>query len=199
MSEASQQDDITDITFGFRGLTITVSGPPRQAARFVDEILQRGESPVHSFSASSVGHSVAPSSPPTSQAGYPETRFEIERSFGDCPDSVLLSASRLGGLVPQAQQRIKRAWLAGKWAGAVLAKRVGSPNRTPQIDLRSRIYVVLQCESLSSPAAFSSSHSYWRCVGRLRDSSSISHSFPSETEARIYCSAAGVAFPEVQP
>lgn len=198
MSAASHQDDITDITFNFRGLTITVSGPPRQAARFVEDTLQRDDSPRPSFSAASVG-SVAPSSPAPSTTQYSETRTEIENSFAPCPESCLFSATKLVGLVSQCEDRIRRAWLAGKWAGAVLAGRVGSPNRTPPLSIRSRFYVVLRCEGLSSPAVFSSSQSYWRCVKRLQDSSSVSHSFPSETEARVYCSAAGVVFPEIQP
>ena len=44
-----------------------------------------------------------------------------------------------------------------------------------------------------------SSTSYWRVVGSLRNSPAISHSFPSEIEAKVYLAAAGVVDPDTQP
>jgi len=50
------------------------------------------------------------------------------------------------------------------------------------------------------PSCYSSSGSYWKAVGSFKDNpDSLSHSWPSETEARVYCEAAGFAFPEVLP
>lgn len=141
-----------------------------------------------------------PSEPPAlSSSLVGETREQILASFPACPDSCLHSARRLVGLVSDTEFRIRRAWLAGQWARAVLDGRISTPSRTPQIRVRSRIYVVLRTSSSSTPRCFSSSQSYWRCIRTLQDTESISHSFPSETEARVYCSAAGVVFPQIEP
>lgn len=202
MNEDSFQDDVAEITIRIRGLVVTVSGPPSQAARFVEEVTRGAGASTRSSSPGqrSLGsYTVVESSPRPSRVEAPETRQEIERSFRPCPDSCLDRARALGGPVEDARGRVRRAWLAGCWARATLDGRCPSPNRTPPLQLRSRIYVVLRAPSISSPACFASSGSYWRCVGDLRYSSSVSHSFPSETEARIYCSAAGETFPTVQP
>ena len=57
------------------------------------------------------------------------------------------------------------------------------------------VYIILRAPGLESPKVVHSSADYFRVVGRLHDSSSLSHSFPSETEARIYCEAAGFTYP----
>ena len=202
MNGGSYQDDVAEITIRLRGLVVTVVGSPRQAAHFVEEVSRAGGSSARSSSPGqrSVGsYTVVGSSPRASRSSATETRQEIESSFRPCPDSALYSARALGGPVEDARGRIRRAWLAGCWARATLDGRCPSPNRTPPLQLRSRIYVVLRAPSISSPACFSSSRSYWNCVGDLRNSDSVSHSFPSETEARIYCSAAGETFPTIQP
>ena len=124
-----------------------------------------------------------------------ETRDEIERSFGRCPRHLFAQASRLVGPVELCERRIERAWLAGRWAGAVVAGRASSPNRTEQLAVRSRVYIILRAPGLESPKVVHSSADYFRVVGRLHDSSSLSHSFPCETEARIYCEAAGFTYP----
>ena len=89
-----------------------------------------------------------------------------------------------------------QVWIGSEELGlpaSVREARVGSPNRTPSIDLRPRFYAVLRAEGLEVPTIFRSSGGYWRCIGgALETSSSISHSFPSEQEAKIYLRAAGV-------
>ena len=97
-----------------------------------------------------------------------------------------------------AEQRIRRAFLAGQWAGAVLAGRAGSPNRSEQLALRPRIYVVLRAAGLAAPTVVGTSAEYFRIVGNLQDSDSVSHSFPSETEAKAYCEGAGFDFASLQ-
>ena len=99
--------------------------------------------------------------------------------------------------ISDGRSRIQRAWTAGNWAKAVLQGRAGSPNRTPQLSLQPRVYVLLRADGLSRPACFRSSRSYWSALGGAHVSS-ISHSFPSETEARVYCEAAGFDPPEIQ-
>lgn len=144
---------------------------------------------------SSVGEST-PASPVRGRA--PETRDSILRSFVDCPDRLLAQSSRLSGSSLSGPDRVRRAWLAGQWASAVRAERIGSPNRTPAIDLRPRFYAVLQASGLSQATVFRSSASYWRCIGSLESSNSISQAFPSELEAKIYLESAGEPNPDFQ-
>jgi hypothetical protein len=89
------------------------------------------------------------------------------------------------------EARIERAWLAGQWTTAVRDRRIGSPNRTPALDLRPRCYAVLRAPGLERATVFRSSASYENCIGSLEGSSSISQAFPSELEARIYLESAG--------
>ena len=200
MSEGYYEDEVAEITVRFRGLVVSVSGPPSQASQLVEDLAhlaarRRPPSPARSTGSFSAVSSVPGT--PTTTARRGETREDIARSFQDCPQHLLYQASRLGGDLDSARHRVRRAWTAGQWAGAVLSNRVGSPNRTEQIRERPRVYVVLRAEGLPAPACFSSSAAYWNCVGSLRNSSSLSHSFPSETEARTYCEGAGVAYPGI--
>eukprot|EP00435_Cladocopium_sp_Y103_P038954 s2722_g10.t1 len=134
---------------------------------------------------------VVPTSRPVSSSRIPETRDSIQRSFQPCPSNLYRHASRLCGSATSGTDRIDRAWFAGQWTRAVQDQRVGSPNRTPTIDLRPRFYAVLRAAGLSQATIFKSSQSYWRCIGSLEGSDSISQSFPSEIEARIYLQSAG--------
>ena len=76
---------------------------------------------------SDVGSVRAPS------AARSETRESI---LPPCPAKFLRDSSRLCGSSWIGRDRLDRAWTAGNWAKAVLAKRIGSPNRTPPLDLR---------------------------------------------------------------
>lgn len=196
MSRDFGQDDVVDITLRFGNLSVSVSGPSGQASQLVSEITS-----VSSVLGSSRGYSErsspARSSAPSEFAPVGETRAEIEASFPVCPQRHLDSASLLGRGISDGRERVQRAWTAGNWAKAVLRGRAGSPNRTPQLSLQPRFYVVLRAEGVETPACFRSSRSYWSALGGAHGSS-ISHSFPSETEARIYCEAAGFTFPEIQ-
>jgi len=57
--------------------------------------------------------------------------------------------------------------------------------------LRSRFYAVARADNLECPVVFKSLASYRRGVGNLEGGSSVSQSFPSEAEAKIYLLAAG--------
>ena len=144
------------------------------------------------------------SSPPVSPrqpvpAPYSETRDQVRQSLHPCPSSLLGLGVRLCGSALSGRARVERAWLCGQWAGAVQSQRIHSLDRTPTIDLRSRFYAVLQASGLSRPTVFRSSAGYWACIGSLETSSSISQSFPSEAEARIYLQGAGVVDFEFAP
>ena len=120
-----------------------------------------------------------------------ETRDQIASTFARCPDRHLAVGVRLIGSSLSGRDRVCRAWTAGLWAKAVLDSRVHSPNRTPPIDLRSRFYAVVRADGVDCPVVFKSSSSYWRAIGSLDNSTSISQSFPSEAESRVYLQAAG--------
>lgn len=120
-----------------------------------------------------------------------ETRDQVRRSLSPCPKVLLESGVRLCGSSLSGKQRVLRAWTCGQWALAVKNNRIGRPDRTPPIDLKNRFYAVLQGPGLSKPTIFRSSAGYWNCIGSLAGSSSISQSFPSELEAKVYLQAAG--------
>lgn len=177
-------------------LRVTVFGPASSAARaaellgYISLFESAGGSARsdRSFEVlSSVGDPVEQPIP----RGRSETRDSILRSFRPCPDRLLVHSARLCGSSLSGKDRIHRAWLAGQWAAAVRSSRIGSPNRTPAIDLRPRFYAVLCAVGLERPTIFRSSGGYWACIGSLATSSSISQSFPSEIEAKIYLEAAG--------
>ena len=185
MSEDLTDHGVVDITLRVRGLTISVSGPAAQATSFVDSITRGASnssraSEVGSSGSFSVVDTVGPEPAAAAAPRVQETRQQIEASFDPCPGYLLNSASRLGGSLDCARSRIRRAYRAGQWAGAVLSERVG------------------RAETLSSPRVVTTSEAYFHIVGDLRTSSSISHAFPSETEARAYCSGARVDYPGVQ-
>ena len=81
----------------------------------------------------------------------------------------------------QSQQKIQRAWLAGFWAGAAKRERIGTPDRTPSIELSNRFHVVVRCpEPRECPQVFASHRSFHRPVG---------------SEARIFLEAGGEEYP----
>ena len=120
-----------------------------------------------------------------------ETRDQVRRSLQPCPPSLFVLGTRLCGSSLSGKDRVCRAWTCGQWAAAVRSARIGSPDRTPPIDLKNRFYAVLRAEGLEKATIFRSSAGYWACIGSLNNSESISQSFPSEVEAKIYLQAAG--------
>eukprot|EP00435_Cladocopium_sp_Y103_P067048 s1247_g29.t1 len=185
-------------------LRVTVTGPASSAARAAEllghiSLFESVASSARSDRSFEVVSSVAESVGEPVPRGRSETRDSILQSFRPCPDRLLVRCSRLCGSSLSGKDRIHRAWLAGQWAAAVCSNRIGSPNRTPAIDLRPRFYAVLRGAGLDCPTIFRSSAGYWRCIGSLESSSSISQSFPSEIEAKIYLESAGVVDVEFAP
>ena len=177
------------LTVEFRGLTISVTGSSTRAASLVQDLAHLNQDrPEPNHDAASVAAS-----------STVETRASIEAGFGDCPTALLALSTRLSPVGEfTASDRIRRAWRAGQWAGAVRSGRVSSPNRTPAIGLPNRVYVVLQSPSRSQPALFFSSRAFFEEVGDLETSSAICHGFGSKGEARAYCAGAGVPYPSEQ-
>ena len=177
MGRTSADDgSILELTCHFRDLHITIAGPPDRAT----EALQL------SFDLLSEAPSVA--APPRG-LGL-ETRDQIAATFSPCPEQYLRLGASLSGSPLSGVERIKRAWLAGNWAKAVLDSRVASPCRTPQLDIRPRVYAILRSDRTSQPTLCKSAGTYWSLVGNLEESNSISHAFPSESEAKIYFAGA---------
>ena len=202
MHQASHDGDIIELSCRLRGLEITIKGPSAEATSFLASITSGSLAGRSASPSPTTGSFELVSSPSASQSQHPrgrrlETRDEILASFGSCPHRLLSSASRLGGSQSEAEARVRRAWLAGKWAKATIEKRTPSPNRSDPIDLRSRFYAVAFCESLDGPVIFRSSGSYWSALGSFAEgqagATAVSHSFPSELEAKIYLEAAGLA------
>lgn len=200
MSTNQDDSDVVELALELGGLSITVRGSSSQAADFVRRVAPSAPSVASSEAGESLrpaGASITASSQGYSANG--ETRDSILSSFPDCPRRLLdlaetsLSSSRLS-----ASRRARRAWLAGQWAKAVLRGRVSSPNRTETIELGNRYWVVLRCSRCAAPSVFTSSASFFAAVGSLSGSNTVSHAFPSETEARIYVEAAGFEFPNLQ-
>ena len=151
--------------------------------------------PAPSRLASSSSTSVVPEYPlQSSGAQRFANRQVIALGFPVVPDSCValcrgLSVSDLG-----PQERAERAWLAGCWAGAVLAGLVDRPDPSAPISLQSRFYCVLRADGLASPVVCSSLSTFRRIVGHSLGSS-VTHGFPSSSEARVYFSGAGLPYP----
>eukprot|EP00438_Fugacium_kawagutii_P004405 Skav208533 [mRNA] locus=scaffold3037:172332:179238:+ [translate_table: standard] len=168
MSEASSNDeDLIEISIRLRDLAITVSGARTATQDFVGELFRRERDRIAAPSQGSTGSAAAASEVASpARAGGSESRAEIYASFGPIPLWILDQSSRLPGARDLAERRVRRAYLAGQWAGAVLAERTPSPNRSEPLNLRSRYYVVLRAEGLDRPACYTSSGSYWRAKQR---------------------------------
>ena len=184
---ASADADTVSLALNFQGLTITVHGPVRSSVEFVRQLT--GSAVSAAEVSGQDDHSQA-----SSCVGPGQT---IEDSFPDCPRTVLLLGQRLSPSSElSAEGRIRRAWKAGCWAKAVKEGRIPTPNQTPAIELSNRFYVVVQSDLCECPKVFNNARSYFRSVDFGRRLS-ISHAFPSESEARAYLVAAGETFPGV--
>ena len=203
MSTPGPDPSVVELALEFEGLQITVRGPPERTAGFLQQVagLSRGSHQVEGAprSGPTSSHYGSPlrSEPPAASSTAAETRDSILASFPPCPQRLLqLAARKLGGSAPAAEGRARRAWTAGNWARATASGRVSSPNKTPVIDLQNRYWVVVRASSCRAPRIFTTSGAYHRALGPLEGSDSISHAFPSETEARIYLEAAGLEVDE---
>jgi len=191
MSQGPNDHGIVELSVKLGELQVTIKGPVRKAAKLLQDITSRGP-PSSPAGTSETSFAVVSEAEHTSSRRS-ETSAEIEASFEGCPADLIADGHRLSGGPLSGQDRVRRAWLAGKWARAFSSGRSSTPNATPQLPLRSRFYAVLRSERLQRPTIYRSARSYWACVGELASSDSISHSFPSEQEAKVYFAGAGVS------
>ena len=116
------------------------------------------------------------------------------------PDTPLLVAPSealcLCVSLPKAVRaaRALRAWNAGISAGNVLKGLSSRVDRTPDLAVRSRLYVVLQHSSGQPPALYLTYPAFKAAVGAL-EPDCVCHGFPTEGEARAYCAGASRPFP----
>ena len=199
-SSQQQDDDVIELAAQFRGLQITIRGPSGEATEALSLITGAlAGRPASAADSVGLGSVPEPSVDFSTEASFvsssAEPRRDIPSTFEACPAGVLAGASRLSDCNGFSKRdRLLRAWTAGCWARAVLAGHLQIPVRTPQLPIRSRYYAILRAEGVDTPVIFQSSVSYWRALrGTLGDS--ITHSFPSETEARAYVRAAGFHHP----
>lgn len=204
--------DLVELNISLAGLSVSVRGSPERAAAFVRGLSEpgtparsppdHGSSPNHPGSVQSTPLGYIQSSPPSaysdrsysqisSRSVASETRANILRGFPAVPGHLLEFAPRLTGSRLSGIDRVRRAWIAGCWAGATKAGRIQSPNRTPSIDLGNKIYVVIRCAGLDCPRVFGTSRRFHSAVGRLDNTDTICHGFPTEIEASIYLEGAG--------
>ena len=191
MNQVDHDEDSVELSCRVGDLQITVRGPLDQATAFVRDCTRRAAAAPSRRAASSEASFDLVSEVGGARTTF-ETRAQIEASFAPCPAILVAQGDKLSGASLAGPDRVKRAWLAGQWGRAVLDGRAPSPNRTPQLGVRARVYVVLKAEGLVRPAIYKTAKSYWAVVGELETSSSVSHAFPSEQEARVYLQGAGV-------
>ena len=122
MSHVGLQDagDI-EITCSFRDLRVTIVGPATQATDLLRIISTSTPSPglARPPSPAATDGSFDLVQAEVSSFVVPETRDQILASFDPCPSSVIASGRRLVGATTSPEGRVRRAWVAGKWAGAV--------------------------------------------------------------------------------
>ena len=112
------------------------------------------------------------------------------------PEHCIELCSRLGGTVQDVRDRADRAWIAGCWARAALDAEVPKPRPTGKLPtyLKPQVYIILKAKSIAAPTRVACAADYFKLVPRFEDS--ISHSFPSLAEGKVYCIGAGVRFPD---
>ena len=198
MPSSTNGADSVELVCNLGELRVTISGPSLPATALLQQVLNLGSnlprtgSPTASDQSFDLVSSQGEPEPVRQIPPRQETRAEIEATFVGCPRRFLQNASKLTGSSQTGEERIKRAWKAGQWAQAVVAGRVRSPNRTPQLDLRPRFYAVVRATGISAPTLCRSAGTYWEIVGDLTTSSSVTHGFPSELASRTYFAGAGI-------
>ena len=77
--------------------------------------------------------------------------------------------------------------------GLFLRRELKSHASKP-LDLSNSCYVVLKAEGFETPLLCLRASDYRSVVGQFQPGT-LSHGFPSQSEAKVYCAAAGVNFP----
>lgn len=118
----------------------------------------------------------------------------VARSIPPIPQFAVDLCSRLGS---SARARAVRAWEAGHCAKATLEGRIPKPRPTEKLRLQATVYIIVRGHGIEQPTVVFSGSEYFRLCPEF-DDYSISHSFPSQAEGRVYCLALGIDFPSSQ-
>ena len=146
-----------------------------------------------------------PVAPPFVPSSSSEPEYPLQGPVPEAPDSlpsvlpsqVLALGRRLGSCENfSGEDRIRRAWKAGREAAEVLEGRKSRPEATPRLPLANRVYCILRVTDLVCPRVVHSFSEYKAFPGILSDPRSISHAFPSDSEARAFFAGASLPFPQ---
>ena len=113
----------------------------------------------------------------------------------DPPAFILQTARALTACNLSPRERIERAWRAGVCAGFVLRGERTHVDATVKLSVPNKFYCVLRTREVSDPLVLRSFAEYKRVPGILEREGSVSHAFPSETEACAYFAGAGAPYP----
>ena len=177
----------------------SVPGPGSSDWGFVSTAPERS-APVNPVPLSLLpqGSSSAPASSVAGSDFSTESYHRVAATLVPLPGYCLDFCVRLGGSKEDISFRARRAWEAGLWAKATLDGLVPKPRPTPKISLRATVYIIIKAPSVSRPVRVDSAAEFFRLIPSFQGSTSISHSFPSVAEARVYCAAVGIALPDPQ-
>lgn len=120
---------------------------------------------------------------------------EVAQLLTSAPPACHQICSALQCSPEERNQRTQRAWEAGLWAKATLQGQIDRPRPTPKLDKRPVTYIILRAPGLAAPTRVATSAEYFQIIPRFTPES-VSHSFASLCEGKVYCLAAGVDFPE---
>eukprot|EP00435_Cladocopium_sp_Y103_P058907 s356_g20.t2 len=179
----------------------------RQAADLLEAAANHGEqgetvvdhAPSDHWSLLGASPRAASGSPPAANcpgilasAGY-NTYEEVANSIPPLPHHSFDLCSRLAGPDPPVF-RARRAWQAGHWARAVVEGKIVKPRPTAKITQRSTVYIIVQGPGIDKPVRVASAARYYQLVPKFSETS-LSHGWPSQAEAQVYCLALGIDFP----
>ena len=193
-------DELERVTLRLAGLTIDIS---RDAA---------SSSSLGSFELVELPDARTETGPiEGSEAAIPEP-VPFEDRLTACTSATELNSVDIGAFAEQARGlsassdwttrgRAARALLAGVHAAKKLSGNIAAVPRTLPFPLSNRFYVCLRCDKFPEGFVTESFKVYkatcFNSRGSAPESGSVSHGFPSKTEAILFCQGAGREWPVV--
>ena len=138
----------------------------------------------------------APSLPSSRASSSSSVYNALAAEIPPLPVVALQLCANLRGGKLSAKQRAERAWSAGSWAKYTLEGRISKPRPSTPCDLANTTYVVVRAEGITEPVRVERASDYRALLGDFTGTNSISHGFASKAEARVYCQALGIPYPE---